>query len=767
MTFRISVTSHDAFVVASVIIFSLVSFNFLFPCNRWIPLDRRTTAVVGALACYLLGAFIFPSKRIDLLHAIDFDVLVLLASIMVVNHLVVHLRETKKLIYSFQSLLRRDGIRGFWMLSFIAFIVSPFLTNDGVCLLLVEPVLNTFEPISDEEMARLNGTANSNKRDVDLECEHFPQREERESISTATAAAVETLSTRNPTTYDHHHHPTAPVLHVTLSGDDLERGGRRDEAAHVDAPVRTSMTSAQPVGSSSAERSRLMLSTSSTLSSTASFHSIHDHGSRHKKRDRGSHSQHRRSRSNHNDQEREAVPSLSTSSNNATPAAPLTREDAFYFLLALACSTNIGSALTYTGNPQNMIVASDAIDVMPPYKFTLYMILPSLVTWFITIKSESSKKTSSTGSRGGGGRRTKRVADVSHVSPPASPTGCSSGKLASPTLSLLLSPVKQFSQAPPDTASILSPRRRRARSHEQMMQRVVRVVSSPLPYIVLILLFVMIVMIFVDIMPISSLICVAAIVMVLTVVFGNHCCRQGVVWESDHDLHRKPTSHALTTAMQPHHLVHDPSVPYMRAIPQDSSEMSTVAKETHAWPGPEDLGPMTHEDKLDSLNEFFEELFKSIDYSLLFIFLGTFIVVENMAETGIPKALWQAIVGKVPFGTVTSITGISVFIVVASQLLGNVAVVQLAKPNVGDLPDAQKRMAWAIISFVSTVGGNLTITGSAANIIVAEKANRLDPTINMNFFRHFKICFAVTLVSCAVGAAMLYAIISLDNYLLS
>lgn len=331
-------------------------------------------------------------------------------------------------------------------------------------------------------------------------------------------------------------------------------------------------------------------------------------------------------------------------------------------------------------------------------------------------QSESSKKTSSTGSRGGG-RRTKRVADVSHVSPRASPTSrCSSGKLASPTLSLLLSPVKQLSQAPPDAASILSPRRRRARSQEQMMQRVVRVVSSPLPYIVLILLFVMIVMIFVDIMPISSLICVAAIVMVLTVVFGNHCCRQGVVWESDHDAHRKPTSHALTlstTAMPPHHLVHDPSVPYMRAIPQDSSETSAVAKETHAWPGPEDLGPMTHEDKLDSLNEFFEELFKSIDYSLLFIFLGTFIVVENMAETGIPKALWQAIVGKVPFGTVASITGISVFIVVASQLLGNVAVVQLAKPNVGDLPDAQKRMAWAIISFVSTVGGNLTITGSA------------------------------------------------------
>lgn len=60
--------------------------------------------------------------------------------------------------------------------------------------------------------------------------------------------------------------------------------------------------------------------------------------------------------------------------------------------------------------------------------------------------------------------------------------------------------------------------------------------------------------------------------------------------------------------------------------------------------------------------------------------------------------------------------GISAFVLVASQLLGNVAVVQLAKPNVEDLDDSSKRLAWAVISFVATVGGNLTITGSAGNI---------------------------------------------------
>jgi Na+/H+ antiporter NhaD/arsenite permease-like protein len=62
----------------------------------------------------------------------------------------------------------------------------------------------------------------------------------------------------------------------------------------------------------------------------------------------------------------------------------LERGDAVYFLMTLACSSNIGSALTYTGNPQNMIVAQDAIDVLPPIQFLAVMIIPSLVTWLMS-----------------------------------------------------------------------------------------------------------------------------------------------------------------------------------------------------------------------------------------------------------------------------------------------------------------------------------------------------------------------------------------------
>ncbi len=71
------------------------------------------------------------------------------------------------------------------------------------------------------------------------------------------------------------------------------------------------------------------------------------------------------------------------------------------------------------------------------------------------------------------------------------------------------------------------------------------------------------------------------------------------------------------------------------------------------------------------------------------------------------------IVGRVPFSTFGSVVGISLFVLVSSQLLGNVAVIQLAKPNIEDLGDDAKRYAWAVLSFVATIGGNLTITGSA------------------------------------------------------
>ena len=66
---------------------------------------------------------------------------------MVVNHLVVHLKETKGIISMMQKHVQKDPLKGFWMVSGAAFVVAPFLTNDGVCLLFVQLILDAFETV--------------------------------------------------------------------------------------------------------------------------------------------------------------------------------------------------------------------------------------------------------------------------------------------------------------------------------------------------------------------------------------------------------------------------------------------------------------------------------------------------------------------------------------------------------------------------------------------------------------------------------------------
>lgn len=57
-----------------------------------------------------------------------------------------------------------------------------------------------------------------------------------------------------------------------------------------------------------------------------------------------------------------------------------------------------------------------------------------------------------------------------------------------------------------------------------------------------------------------------------------------------------------------------------------------------------------------------------------------------------------------------------------------------------------------VVAWVSTVAGNLTLLGSAANIIVAE----LNTTRDLTFFQYLKFGFPVTLLIVPLGLIILY-----------
>ena len=63
---------------------------------------------------------------------------------MIINYILLKQNIVIKIIKILQNIIRTNRNYGFWVVSVISFISSPFITNDGLCLLLVTPVLDAF-----------------------------------------------------------------------------------------------------------------------------------------------------------------------------------------------------------------------------------------------------------------------------------------------------------------------------------------------------------------------------------------------------------------------------------------------------------------------------------------------------------------------------------------------------------------------------------------------------------------------------------------------
>lgn len=65
---------------------------------------------------------------------------------------------------------------------------------------------------------------------------------------------------------------------------------------------------------------------------------------------------------------------------------------------------------------------------------------------------------------------------------------------------------------------------------------------------------------------------------------------------------------------------------------------------------------------------------------------------------------------------------------------------------------AEPHRAWLLLAMASTLAGNLTITGSVANIIVVETAK---PEMHIGFRQYFKAGVPVTVGTLLIGWAWL------------
>jgi Na+/H+ antiporter NhaD/arsenite permease-like protein len=142
-------------------------------------------------------------------------------------------------------------------------------------------------------------------------------------------------------------------------------------------------------------------------------------------------------------------------------------------------------------------------------------------------------------------------------------------------------------------------------------------------------------------------------------------------------------------------------------------------------------------------------MYDEIDWGLLVFFIGLFLIVGGAEKSGMVDRLLALTAGwdlhRVPVFTI--------LVTVLSNLVSNVPAVMLLKSAVLRFPDPHT--AWLTLAMASTLAGNLTITGSVANMIVAERAS---PEVEIHWREYFRAGFPVAVLTIAVGAGWLWLI---------
>ena len=138
-----------------------------------------------------------------------------------------------------------------------------------------------------------------------------------------------------------------------------------------------------------------------------------------------------------------------------------------------------------------------------------------------------------------------------------------------------------------------------------------------------------------------------------------------------------------------------------------------------------------------------EKVYREIDWGLLVLFTGLFVVVGGVESSGLADDLLKsAAVGHIQRPAVLMMVG-----AVLSNIVSNVPAVLLLKPVV--LSSGEPTRSWLLLATASTLAGNLTILGSVANVIVVEVARR--ERIEIGFVAYCRVGVPLTILTLLIG----------------
>jgi Na+/H+ antiporter NhaD/arsenite permease-like protein len=139
-------------------------------------------------------------------------------------------------------------------------------------------------------------------------------------------------------------------------------------------------------------------------------------------------------------------------------------------------------------------------------------------------------------------------------------------------------------------------------------------------------------------------------------------------------------------------------------------------------------------------------VYDEVDWGLLIFFIGLFLIVGGAENIGMTDRLliWGERLNVERLGVLAVVTA------ALSNVVSNVPAVMLLKSLVPRF--ANPHTGWLVLAMASTLAGNLTITGSVANIIVVERARE---EAAIGFADFLRIGLPVTVLTLFFGWAWL------------
>ena len=151
------------------------------------------------------------------------------------------------------------------------------------------------------------------------------------------------------------------------------------------------------------------------------------------------------------------------------------------------------------------------------------------------------------------------------------------------------------------------------------------------------------------------------------------------------------------------------------------------------------------------------EILEHVEWATLMFFVGLFVTVEGLVQTGVIDRVADQLISVTHGNLPVTTLGTLWFSAFASGIIDNIPYTATMIPLVENLGESMDiKPLWWALALGADLGGNLTLVGASANLIVASIAERSG--FRISFWEFFRYGFPTVIISLLISTLWLWLV---------